>query len=939
MIFKQKGLFGRDIDFRDICLSRLSEMLVGGLVWFGMNELTSLQLNHAEWFGVLLAWFIIWCIGTWIRAISGRWYWLGNVVPWLVNGALLYTINSALSHRLSYGQQIYAIVIMNSAALAWRFWLGWRVRCGAEPVAEPLRVLLVAALPLFALAPFFSDQLMGGTDARWYAYMLRDYIDQLRTGVFPVFIGQGEFAWNGGVHLFRSAPFYMSLAGLCDQLTMRSLNALALQHLTVLSTGLLGALGFYAAASALLPARRWLAAIFAALYVTTPAWLGVLYCSDAYMTYMALAVLPALLYGNAKSLLSEDGSGYDWLSLGLGLVWMCHPPMAMIATLATVLLQGGSLIFGRVPVIRWRNGLIGVLVFFGLVAYYFIGMGELPNAPGFGRQDILQIAGFLVALTGLSNALVLARSRWWFLAVLVGAGLASQGSPPWTWWILAMSMILGLLVALQRWRRWVFSGDLACVIMFGALLAGAAIVQGFIGAEYPTRNLSTLTGLSINHSHALDFFRPVRADLSNEGNFQPGPGSWLALLVLAWAFFRRGAVAVKLFFIVGILPFFALVRIPLLSDFLLSYVPNGLVPIISFTMPIRILPMMSAFLLMGGVVYFAALPAGHSNALRHRLLLGLFAATLALGIWQVKFYISRGGAITNSRTRSEDQFRPENFLLERFSYDLLPHPEYLSHGVTDPWLQARILDSHEQVVIGPDETARLMEKTHVEKVRLTAKQDASYPAWIHLAPDIVIKPGERILLRFEFDPKINYAGWLIWTAVHGYREYHLPQSGLALGFGTQTLNSRVISLCNSTDQPAIYHLSMSKESGNSVSGENGFFADVAQSHYDPAEAQIRVDSLQPYRVTTNLPHSGWIETSRVWLPGYAAFLDGQRIEVRASQRGLLMVAVQSGTHQLELRYVGTTKLWIALWVSGLTMLFWVIWRAWIRRARLQSVSL
>jgi hypothetical protein len=242
--------------------------------------------------------------------------------------------------------------------------------------------------------------------------------------VFPVFIGQGEFAWNGGVHPFRSAPFYMHLAGLWDLLTMRSLNVLALQHLTVLSSGLVGALGFYAAASALLPARCWLAAVFSALYVVAPAWLGVLYCSDAYMTFMALAVLPAVLYGNARSLLAEDGRGYDWLSLGLGLVWLCHPPIAMLSTLATVLLQGGSLLFGRAPAVRWRSGMIGALVFVGLVAYYFVGMGELPMAPGVGRQDVLQIVGLLAAVAGLSNGLLLSRGRWWLLAVPFGAGLA-----------------------------------------------------------------------------------------------------------------------------------------------------------------------------------------------------------------------------------------------------------------------------------------------------------------------------------------------------------------------------------------------------------------------------------------------------------------------------------------------------------------------------------
>ena len=939
MILKLIGSFESLDRLKNNSAARLGELFVAALMWCGMHELAHLKLTPKEWCIVLLVWFFFWCLGAWIRVLSWRWNWLGSAAPWLASGAMFYFCNATLSHPLSFGQQIYAIATMNGLAFAWRVWMAWRVRHGAKPVAESFRVVLVAAVPLLALAPFFSDRLMGGTDARWYAYMLRDFIEQLRSGVFPVFIGQGEFAWNGGVHPFRSAPFYMYLAGLWDLLTIRSLNVFALQHLTVLSSGLVGALGFYAAASALLPARRWLAAVFAALYVVAPAWLGVLYCTDAYMTFMALAVLPAVLYGNARSLLAEDGRGYDWLSLGLGLVWLCHPPIAMLSTLATVLLQGGSLLFGRAPAVRWRSGMIGAFVFVGLVAYYFVGMGELPMAPGVGRQDVLQIVGLLAAVAGLSNGLLLSRSPWWLLAVPFGAGLAWLGREPWMWWIVATAVILGVVVGLQRRFRWGFRNEVSCVIMFGALLFGAALVQAWIGAGHPASNLSALEGLRVNHSHALDFFRPVRADLSTEGNFQPGPGCWLVLLVLAWAFVGRGTVAVKMFFIVGVLPLFALVRVPWLSDFLLSYVPNGLVPIVSFTMPIRILPVMSALLAMGGVVYFAALPDTGKGGWRCRVLPGLFLVTFALGLSQVPLFVNRGWSMTDSRTRSENQFRSENAVLERFAYDLLPHPEYLSHGVTDPWLQSRILDSYEQVVIGPDETARLMEKGGVEKVRLTARVDPNHPNWIHLAPDIVIKPGERILLRFEFDSKINYAGCLIWTAAHGYREYYLPQSGLALGFGTQPSNSRVVSISNSTDQPAIYKLSMPKENGNTIAGDGGFFADLARSHYNPAQALIRVDSLQPYRVTAKMAESGWIETSRVWLPGYQAFLDGKPIEYRASKRGLAMVAAEPGKHELELRYVGTTKLWIALSVSVLTALGWVLWRVLNRRARLQPDSL
>jgi hypothetical protein len=86
---------------------------------------------------------------------------------------------------------------------------------------------------------------------------------------------------------------------------------------------------------------------------------------------------------------------------------------------------------------------------------------------------------------------------------------------------------------------------------------------------------------------------------------------------------------------------------------------------------------------------------------------------------------------------------------------------------------------------------------------------------------------------------------------------------------------------------------------------------------------LRIDSLLPYRVTATVAEAGWMETSRLWLPGYRARLDGVRVEVRSSKQGLAMVAVSPGFHALALDYVGTVKLWLALVVSGLTWLGWL----------------
>ena len=99
------------------------------------------------------------------------------------------------------------------------------------------------------------------------------------------------------------------------------------------------------------------------------------------------------------------------------------------------------------------------------------------------------------------------------------------------------------------------------------------------------------------------------------------------------------------------------------------------------------------------------------------------------------------------------------------------------------------------------------------------------------------------MLRFEFVPKVNYAGWLIWSSNHGYREYHLPDAGLPLAFGVEASNSRVVVLGNSGNVPETYRLTYSRQAGNTVGGKDDLLANVIVSRYDPARAAVRVDEL------------------------------------------------------------------------------------------------
>lgn len=915
-------------DLKTFWASRAGELAVATLVWFSIHEFAHLRLSALEAVGVLAGWFTIWLLAALGRTRCPGWGWVWSAVEWLAPEVILAMASGRLSHSLTIGQQFYTVLAVGAVVTGWRKWLWWRGLRGSDPVAEPLRVLAVGAAALGVLLPFFTDRLIGGTDERWYAMMLHDFVLQLHAGVFPVFIGQGEYAWNGAVHLFRSAPVYMHVAGAWDFVTLRSLNAPALQHLTILTAGLVGSLGFYAAAAALLPNRRWMAAGFAVLYTTASAWLGILYWAEAIMTFMGMAAMPAVLYGNARSLLAEDGRGYRWLAVGLALVWMCHPPIALLATLLTVLLQGGSLMWGRASAARWRGVLIGALWFAGLSAYYFVSMSEVPRTPGSSRADMLQMVGLILALAGLGNVLVRQRFLGWWSLALLGVVIAGLGRSPWWGWLGLTTVLLMMVLVVLKWSRREVARGTACVILFVTLVIAAGLTQAWIGPNHPSRNLETLGIFRSNVAHQSEWLRPVPADLGTLAMYQPGAGLWLMFGILAVAFGGRGSLVVKLFFIAACVPFFGLVGVPWVGEFLVGFAPDAIARIVNLPLVLRLTPIFTAMLAMGGVVWLAT--AAPVSRLRCRIEGSVLLALVVWGLIQAAPFMRRGWSVTTSRTRTENHFLTENFVLERFCYDLVQPPAYLTFGRVDPWLQTRVLDVNENVVIGPDETARIMENAGARRLRLTARDLESNPVWAILAPDVTIGPKERLMLRFEFQPKVNYAGWLIWSSTHGYREYHLPDAGLALAFGAEAPNSRVVVLGNSGDTAETYHLTYSRQAGNSVGGKADLFADVIVSRYQPELASVRVEELMPcYRVAATLPGAGWIETSRVWLPGYRAILDGKLVQFRRSHRGLVMAAAGPGLHRLELRYVGTTTLWIALIVSVLTWIgggVWALWR-------------
>lgn len=204
---------------------------------------------------------------------------------------------------------------------------------------EILRWVLLLGAALWLASPYFSPVLIGTGDALWYHHLLADAVQQFRAGVFPVYVGQGEFMFNGAVYPHRVAPYHQYFAGLIDLLTGRTLSFFALQHLTIILSFVGGAFGAYFSLSRLTPQRKWDAALLAVLYLACPGVIGLAYAQDLYMSVMTLPWVPLALGGAWLSFQENSWRSLAMMTIGLAALWWSHSPIAMWVTFIVGLSQ------------------------------------------------------------------------------------------------------------------------------------------------------------------------------------------------------------------------------------------------------------------------------------------------------------------------------------------------------------------------------------------------------------------------------------------------------------------------------------------------------------------------------------------------------------------------------------------------------------------------
>jgi hypothetical protein len=415
---------------------------------------------------------------------------------------------------------------------------------------EVLRLLLVAGGSLGVISAFVTPAVVGSGDATWYSLMASDFMAQWRARIFPVFVGQTEYAFNGSVNPLRFAPYFQHLTGVLDLLTGHSLKFVALQNLALVLSVIGGGLSAYFCAAALLPRQRWTAAGLALLYVSCPGVVTLAYVGNLFMTVMALPYVPWVIYALWRSLEPGDVTGAVRTVPPLAAIWWCHAPVAFWLTVLAAAVHVWRLAS------RWRDpgifsDCIRAGVLFALCAgYIFISVATLnPPPQPVERMFILQylrddFPSVLLPVTRAGRAAGDSQLGWslwgaWLLSAVVFAWRPRR----------ANGMVLGaaglfllFLLPVPGLNRWLWLAlpqtvvnitfynpeQRFYVIIAAAIVVGGAAAIGILVDRFPKAvfalNLILLAGVGWSGSEASHFIRTGFATRRSTGETQARDG-------------------------------------------------------------------------------------------------------------------------------------------------------------------------------------------------------------------------------------------------------------------------------------------------------------------------------------------------------------------------------------------------------------------------------
>ncbi len=496
---------------------------------------------------------------------------------------------------------------------------------------------------------------------------------------------------------------------------------------------------------------------------------------------------------------------------------------------------------------------------------------------------------------------------WLTAAAALAAALWYAHSPIalWASFAAALGSLPWLLNGKGFWERSLLTAGAATLFALLALFHFVSVVElempqdpGLIAAF---TNGGVMENLRVGWT---GFLRPVSPGaLRLLSDLQLSPGLWVAAL-LGLASLRSGgptkwALAVALLGLLALLfpaKEVAGVLWPQLPDVVLNATEKWPMQ--------RFYPIMTVL-----AVFIAALGlrGGWTDSRPARLILALILlAGVGYSVVESQKFSRRGRAITSLPWLSDLKLLPENTPLSRYSHEyFFSVPRYFTHGVTDPSVETRLLSHESMEPIRPDFEPGLA-VDDLQTLRLEYNDGGA-----RILPSVVLEPGRRYVLRFAFtDPPPR--GVLIAASPRVYREYSLPQSGEQRAFGAGPTNANGFTLWTTGTTPELVELHFIRSGG---SKEDRFFRSVTFGALRADSLPVTVTSLIPFEASLRSAEAVWVETPRLYLPGYRAEVDGEPVRVSRSPDGLVMFPAKAQAARVSLVYDGGLRLRLAFWLS------------------------
>jgi hypothetical protein len=549
------------------------------------------------------------------------------------------------------------------------------------------------------------------------------------------------------------------------------------------------------------------------------------------------------------------------------------------------------------------------------------------------------------------------RAADWWSCVLIDASVVLMLSThplvaSWAAWFAAFVMGLAVLLRHRRWAvilRLVGAGVLFALLSAGLVLPiydigwegseSYVFAQGYAEAIlYRQHVLDWIMGIMV--TNAPGQLLPLQDPPDVYNSNQLGYALWALLgLATAVAFTRRGTLELRI--VIAVTAYIAALSFPL--PYLTVALYRMLPKIFELSGPPeqRLYILFAAFAAVAGYLGVLALPLPR-RPITTVVICALFAT---MCLWSVR----EAGKIVRYPERKistvEDTAlleRPENAVIIPTSIDFVPRYTgpvgYSStyREVYDARLDNALLDRDQRQVesnLAAAERAVQARPSVPLRYVPAGSVDPSAPSW-KLDAATEAQPGRQV--QFEIGADGRYLFTYRLTSEHMAGSVVIDGPAVRLRVTNiqrpPGVTDRYFVLWTSGRDPTTltFRTLMSCEPGQDAC--SGTIDRFHVQRYTDADLPIQVSSIFPYRATV-AAQGGYLETHRMFLPGYRVEVNGTPVEPLRSARGRVLIPLVAGENVVALDYVGVGRSSISRWVStiawallALVSAIWVVRR-------------